>query len=111
MSAMDRRFELVISGAALVLLLLGCALVLRPFATSLLWAVVLWLATARVHQQVLAWVGDRRTVAALVMTLGIASVLLLPIVVVGSSVVDSAQDLFTASRRWLETGGPPQPPT
>ena len=108
-STPDRRFELVISGAALVLLLLGCAFVLRPFATSLLWAVVLWLATAPLHQQVLSWVGERRTVAAALMTLGVASVLLLPIVVVGFSVADSARDLASASRRWLEAG-PPQPP-
>jgi predicted PurR-regulated permease PerM len=109
-AAPDRRFELVISGAALVLLLLGCAMVLRPFATSLLWAVVLWLATAPLHQRVLSWVGDRHTVAAALMTLGISSVLLLPIVVVGFSVADSASDLASASRRWLEAG-PSQPPT
>ena len=109
-STPDRRFELVISGAALVLLLLGCAFVLRPFATSLLWAVVLWLATAPLHQRVLSWVGERRTVAAALMTLGVASVLLLPIVVVGFSVADSARDLASASRRWLEAG-PSQPPT
>src|SRR5258706_15110472 len=109
MSASDRRFELVISGAALVLLLLGCAVVLRPFATSLLWAVVLWLATGPLHQRVLSWVGERRTVAAAVMTLGMAAVLLLPIVVVGFSLADSARDLVDATRRWLEAG-PPRPP-
>src|SRR6185436_11443624 len=109
-STLDRRFELVISGAALVLLLLGCAVVLRPFATSLLWAVVLWLATAPLHQRVLAWVGERRTIAALVMTLGMAGVLLVPILIVGLSFADSAQDLVAASRRWWEAG-PPEPPT
>ncbi len=108
-SALDRRFELVISGAALVLLLVGCAVVLRPFVTSLLWAVVLWLATAPLHQQVLSWVGDRRTAAAALMTLGMASVLLLPIAAVGFGLADSARDLTIASRRWLE-GGPPLPP-
>src|SRR5262249_41369620 len=105
MSPIDRRFELVLSGAALVLLLLGCALVLRPFATSLLWAVVLWLATAPLHQQVLLWVGGRPTAAAALMTIGAAAVLLLPIVVVGSSVVGSANELFAASQRWLEAVG------
>jgi predicted PurR-regulated permease PerM len=109
MNGPDRRFELVISGAALVLLLIGCGLVLRPFATSLLWAVVLWLATAPLHQQVLVWVGERQTAAAFVMTMGIAAVLLLPIGVVGYTVADSAQDLAAASLRWLEAG-PPQPP-
>jgi predicted PurR-regulated permease PerM len=104
MSAPDRRFELVISGAALGLLLLGCAFVLRPFATSLLWAVVLWLATAPLHERVLSWVGNRRTVAAAVMTLGISGVLLLPILIVGLSFADSAQDLVAASSHWRESG-------
>jgi len=108
-SAPGRRFELVISGAALVLLLLGCAVVLRPFVTSLLWAVVLWLTTAPIHQQVLSWVGERRTIAAALMTFGIASVLLLPIVVVGFSLADSAADLTAAFQRWREAG-PPAPP-
>src|SRR5258705_9587897 len=107
--ATDRRFELVISLAALVLLLLGCAVVLRPFVTSLLWAVVLWLTTAPIHQRVLALVGERRTAAAALMTLGMALVLLLPIVIVVFSLSDSATALAAASRRWLE-GGPPQPP-
>ena len=104
-----RRFELVISGAALAILLLGCAAVLRPFVTSLLWAVVLWLTTAPMHQQMLSWVGERRTLAATLMTLGMAAVLLLPIVVVGFSVADSARDLADATRRWVQSG-PPQPP-
>ena len=107
--ATGRRFELVISGVALVVLLLGCALVLRPFATSLLWAVVLWLATAPLHQRVLAWVDGRHTAAAALMTLGIASVLLLPIVVVVLSLADSVADLAGASQRWLESGRPGPP--
>jgi predicted PurR-regulated permease PerM len=105
-SATERRFELVISGAALVLLLLGCAVVLRPFVTSLLWAVVLWLTTAPIHQRVLEWTGGRQTSAAALMTLGIATVLLLPIVIVGFSLADSAADLTAAFGRWLE----PEPP-
>jgi predicted PurR-regulated permease PerM len=106
----ERRFEKVISGAALFLLLVGCALVLRPFATSLLWAVVLWLATARLHQRVLAWVGQRHTVAALCMTLGVALVLLMPIAIVGFSLADSARDLTVAARNWIEQP-PSEPPS
>jgi predicted PurR-regulated permease PerM len=106
----ERRFEQLISGAALVVLLLGCAFVLRPFATSLLWAIVLWLATSPLHQRVLAWVGERHTVAALLMTLGVAIVLLMPIAIVGFSIADSAQDLTVAARHWIERH-PPGPPS
>jgi predicted PurR-regulated permease PerM len=108
-SAESRRFEQVISGVALALLLIGCAIVLRPFATALLWAVVLWIATTPIHLRVLGWVQERRTIAALIMTLGAVLILLLPIVIVGFSVADSARDLTIATRRWLE-GGPPAPP-
>ena len=110
MSAESRRFEQVISGVALALLLIGCAIVLRPFASALLWAVVLWLATTPLHERVLDAVGpQRRTTAALLMTLAAALILLLPIVIVGFSVADSARDLAGATQRWLEAG-PPAPP-
>jgi len=110
MSAESRRFEQVISGVALALLLIGCAIVLRPFASSLLWAVVLWLATTPLHERVLDWVGaQRRTTAALLMTLAAALILLLPIVIVGFSIADSARDLAAATQRWL-AAGPPAPP-
>jgi predicted PurR-regulated permease PerM len=105
----DRRFELVISLSALVLLLLGCAVVLQPFVTALLWAVVLWVTTAPIHQRVLAWVGERRTAAAALMTLGVALVLLLPIVIVVVSVAGSAKDLEAATQGWLDRVSP-QPP-
>jgi predicted PurR-regulated permease PerM len=55
-------------------------------------------------------VGGRRTVAAAVMTLGITAVLLVPILIVGFSFADSAQDLGGALRHWQEAG-PPQPPS
>jgi predicted PurR-regulated permease PerM len=101
--------ERTLSLVALALLLIGCALVLLPFVTALLWAVVLWIATAPIHQQVLDWVHQRKTIAALVMSLGAALVLLLPIVIVGFSVADSASEFAVATRNWLSQG-PPRPP-
>ena len=99
--AEGRAFERVLSGVALALLLIGCGIVLRPFVSSLLFATVLWLATAPLHQRVLAWVNGRRSLAALLMTGAAVLLLLFPIVVVGMSVADSAQDLTVATRRWL----------
>ena len=107
--AEGRAFERVLSGVALALLLIGCGIVLRPFVSSLLFATVLWLATAPLHQRVLAWVNGRRSLAALLMTGAAVLLLLFPIVVVGMSVADSAQDLTVATRRWL-AGGPLEPP-
>ena len=59
-----KRTERTISGVVLVLLVLGCLLVLRPFASALMWAVVLSFSAWPVYRRVLAAVGERRTVAA-----------------------------------------------
>ncbi len=107
--AETRGLERVISGVALALLLVGCAIVLRPFASALLWAVVLWIASVPVHQRVLALVNQRRGWAALLMTLAVTLILLVPILVVGFSLADSAKELVFATRKWLGAG-PPEPP-
>jgi predicted PurR-regulated permease PerM len=105
----SRGLERVISGVALALLLIACALVLRPFASALLWAVVLWIASVPVHQRVLALVRQRRGWAAFVMTAGVSLILLLPILVVGISLADSAKDLTLATQKWFGAG-PSEPP-
>lgn len=104
-----RSFARAITGTALLLLVLGCAVVVAPFASALLWAAVLWIAAAPLHQRVLAWVSGRRTVAALAMSLGVTLILLAPLVTVGLSVADSARDLAGATRDWL-AGEPSDPP-
>lgn len=109
MSTETRGLERVISGVALALLLIGCAIVLRPFASALLWAAVLWIASVPVHQRVLALVNQRRAWAALLMTLAVTLILLVPILIVGFSLADSAKELVLATRKWLGSG-PPEPP-
>lgn len=103
------RFLPTASGVALTALLLGCLLVMRPFLSALLWAVVLCFTSWPVYQRLLDFVGGRRTLAALLMTLTAALVLLLPFVIVGVSLGDNVKDLAHATRNWLEAG-PPQPP-
>jgi predicted PurR-regulated permease PerM len=55
-----------------------------------------------------AWKG-RRTLAALAMTICTTLVLLVPFVVVGSTLADNAKELTAATRKWLEAGAPPPP--
>jgi predicted PurR-regulated permease PerM len=109
---MDRshtRLERIISGIAALVLVGGCLLVLRPFVSALLWAVVLCFSSWPIYGQVLRLVRGRRTLAALVMTLGMILVVLLPFVVIGAAVSDNVRDLTTAVRSWIDTG-PPAPP-
>ena len=54
-----RRTDQLIVLAALVLLVIGAFLVIRPFVYALLWAVVLSFSCWPAYRQLLTWVGPR----------------------------------------------------
>ncbi len=104
-----RRLERNLALAALILLLLGCLAVMRPFLSSILWAVVLCFSCWPLYQRLLALVGGRRTLAALLISGGMILVLVLPFVIFGATMADGVRDLMSATRAWLDEG-PPDPP-
>jgi predicted PurR-regulated permease PerM len=53
--------------------------------------------------------GNRRTVAALVMTLSMVLIILLPFLIVGITLADNVQELTQATQHWIASG-PPDPP-
>ena len=101
--------EQKLGGAVLLLLLAGCLIVLRPFVSALLWAVVLCFSSWPVYRRLLRLLGNRRTLASLVITLAMILIVLLPFVVVGATLADNVHELTTAARRWVQDG-PPAPP-
>src|SRR5215471_17041140 len=109
METTHTRLERIISGTVIVLLLIACLLVLRPFASALLWAIVLCFSSWPLYTRVLGLVGGRRTLAALVMTLAMILVVLLPFVIIGAAVSDDVRDLTSAVRGWIDTGRPAPP--
>src|SRR5438552_6507831 len=94
----------------LLLLLVGCLLVLRPFASALLWAVVLCISSWPLYQRLLKLLRGRRTWAALLMALGMILVIQLPFIVVGMTLADNVKELTSAAQTWVDAG-PPAPPT
>jgi len=62
---MNSKLERNIGWVILLILLAGCLLVLRPFISALLWAVVLCSSSWPVYRRLLGWLGNRRTLAAL----------------------------------------------
>jgi predicted PurR-regulated permease PerM len=105
----ERRLERTLSWAVLVLLFIGCIVVLWPFKSALLWAIVLTFTTWPIYQRMLRAMNGRRTWAALLMTLAVALVLLLPFLIAGLTMADNVKDLTAALRHGLESG-PPDPP-
>jgi predicted PurR-regulated permease PerM len=108
---MNRRtlIERALAWTILTLLVLGCLAVVRPFISSLLWAVVLCFSVWPLYQRLLAWLGQRRTLAAALICTIMVLLLVLPLLLVGLSMADNVKDLTAATRRWVEAG-PPEPP-
>jgi predicted PurR-regulated permease PerM len=99
-------------GVALALLLVltvGCVVVLKPFLPALLWAVILSVSSWPLYVRLERLLGGRRSLAALLMTTGVALVLLLPVVMLGVRLSESAAQATQMARQWFEVGLPPLP--
>src|SRR5664279_3871079 len=75
--AASRRIALA---GLLGVLLVACALVLRPFAIPMVWAVILAYVSWPAYSRLRRLSGDRSTVSALAATLIVALVLVLPVI-------------------------------
>ena len=93
----------------LILLAAGCALVMWPFVSVLVWAVVLSFSSWPLYARLLAAVGNRRTLAAALMSLGMMLVILLPFVIIGVTLADHVGELSAAVRKWIDAGLPAAP--
>jgi len=94
----------------LLLLLIGCLIVLRPFLSALLWALILSFATWPVYAWIERMLGGRKGLASSLTTLLLALIVLLPIVIVGSSLADEVGQAVAWVRAVFQDG-PPEPPS
>ena len=95
--------------AVLAVIVVGCYYVLAPFLTAMLWGFILVCTTWPLFLRARRLVRGSATLASLLMTLGIAAVVIGPFVVVGFSLADDAQQLYEATRRSLAEGPPLAP--
>src|SRR5687768_18134830 len=109
MKTFRSRLEQNLGWFILILLAIGCFFVMRPFASALLWAVILSFSSWPLYRRLLGFVGDRNTLAAALMTLGLMLVILLPFGIVGFTLADQVKELTAAGRKWVDAG-PPAPP-
>ena len=109
MTPLRSKLEQNLGWIILALLLGGCLLVLLPFVSALLWAVVLTFSSWPLYHRLLKLLGGRRTLAALLMALAMICVILLPFVIIGATLADNVKELTTATQRWMDAG-PPAPP-
>jgi predicted PurR-regulated permease PerM len=103
------KLERTLGISILILVLGGCLLVITPFVTALLWAVVLSFSLWPLHRRLVNLLRGRRTLAAALMAAALVAVVLLPFVVVGFTLADNVQELKGAIERWMNEGPPPAP--
>ncbi|MDE2401093.1 MAG: AI-2E family transporter [Burkholderiales bacterium] len=103
------RSDRILAILALALLAAGCALVLWPFLSSLVWAAILastsWVAFLRLDRLV----GGRRALAASLMTVLVTVVLLGPMIAVALALADNLAELSRATTSILQNGLPDAP--
>ncbi|MEO5714268.1 MAG: AI-2E family transporter [Luteolibacter sp.] len=104
------RIEPFLGGAALLLLLIGCFYVLRPFMSALMWAIILAYSLHPLQRTFTRWFRGSRTLAACFVTLTLTVVLAGPIVLIGFSLAQDGKDLAVATRKWF-MAAPEQAPS
>ena len=85
----QQRIEQIVVIALLVILAVGCLTVLRPFLSALLWALILSFSSWPLYAWLLQRLKGRRSLAALLMTLLVAGVFILPLAAAGAGLADS----------------------
>jgi predicted PurR-regulated permease PerM len=103
------KAEPFLGGVALLLLLMGCFFVLKPFMTALIWAIILTYSLYPLQRMFTRWFRGSRTLAACFVTLTVAILFTGPVVLVGVSLAKDGRDLAVATRDWF-MATPDQPP-
>lgn len=103
------RLETGIALTAIALLIVACFLILRPFISAALWAVILCLTTWPLFSMLTVALGYRRTLAAAIATLALAALIVVPIAILVVRLSGNMSEIITASQRLLHEGPPPPP--
>lgn len=103
------RFEAIGGIALLALLVAGCLVVLQPFLSALIWALILSYSTWPIYRRLLVWVGGRVTLAASLMTLLVALILVVPLAILAVTLADHVAGVFGLVRLLLQEGLPAAP--
>jgi predicted PurR-regulated permease PerM len=86
-----------------------CLLVLRPFISAALWAVILCFTTWPLFLRLELLLGGRRTLSALIATALLTAIIVVPVVILGATLTDNVSSLIKAGQK-LILEGPPSPP-
>ena len=108
--AVRARIGLTPGVLALLLLFVGCVVVLKPFFSALMWAVILAYALYPLQRRFTKWFFGSPTVAACFVSLTIAVMIAGPVVLIGMSLAEDGRQLGNATRTWFMEAPEQAPP-
>ena len=109
MTTKTNRVDRMLGAGTLAALVIGCLVVLAPFVTALLLAIILTYSTWPLYLKLRKAVRGRSTLAAGLMMLAACVILIAPFVFVAMSLADSATELVEVTRKAFENGPPALP--
>jgi len=99
----------VLSVLFIAILLAACFWVLNPFLSAIIWAAMIVIASWPLMLSIQSKLGGRRSLAVLVMTLLLLGILIIPLTLAITTVIEKSQDLFD-NRQTLASFKVPPPP-
>ncbi len=106
---MQQRFQPYTRLAAIVLLVIGCLTVLRPFLAAILFAAAITISSWPLYLRLLARRKQRRWLAAAIMSVCLTVLIIVPLALVTWNVADNATQFYDQLKASLE-GGTLAPP-
>ena len=109
MSERGKQIEQLVSLSIIALLIIGSIVIVFPFLSAILWAVVFAVTTWPLFVKVEKALGGRTSLAAAALTLLLALIFFVPMVYVGSKLVSQASIVFDHAQGLMEKGLGPLP--
>jgi predicted PurR-regulated permease PerM len=101
---MQQRFQPFTRLAAIILLVIGCLIVLRPFVAAILFATAITISSWPLYLRLLARLKQRRWLAALIMSVGLTLLIIVPLTLVTWNIADNASDFYEQLKASIGSG-------
>ncbi len=105
----SRALEVSVNVGLFILLAAACFLVLRPFLPLVAWGIIIAIAVYPGYRRIQSLMGGRKTLAAVVCTILLFALLILPVIFLTGSLVEGFQSLARHLKDGMPTIPPPPP--
>jgi len=96
---MQRTVEAAIRIGAIAALIIWCVLIAQPFLVPIVWGAIIAVAVFHGYKRLVTWLGGRRVTAAVLATLSMLVLLVVPSVLLGESLVSGASYVVESFQR------------